>query len=82
MPDKYPDGVGLRSRALAKVSDFVRADSLPTLVAGAFSDVSWSATIHQLTRTGQLSDVNWGRGLYNTFMPARSWPAGCPTTFL
>lgn len=77
IPDNYPDGVGLRGRALAKVADFVRADSLPTIVAGDFNDVSWSATIHQLTRTGQLRDVSWGRGLYNTF-DARStlarWP--------
>jgi endonuclease/exonuclease/phosphatase (EEP) superfamily protein YafD len=77
IPDNYPDGVGLRGRALAKVADFVRADSLPTLVAGDFNDVSWSATIHQLTRTGQLHDVSRGRGLYNTF-DARStlarWP--------
>lgn len=46
--------MGRRGRVLAKVANFVRANSLPTIVAGDFNDVSWSATIHQLTRTGQL----------------------------
>lgn len=77
IPDNYPDGVGLRGRALGKVADLVQTDTLPVLVAGDFNDVSWSATIHQLTRTGQLRDVSRGRGLYNTF-DARStlarWP--------
>ncbi|MGI4863338.1 MAG: endonuclease/exonuclease/phosphatase family protein [Janthinobacterium lividum] len=77
IPDNYPDGVGLRGRALGKVADMVQTNQLPTIVAGDFNDVSWSATIHQLTRTGQLRDVSQGRGLYNTF-DARSnlarWP--------
>lgn len=77
IPDNYPDGVGRRGRALNKVANFVQDDSLPTIVAGDFNDVSWSATIHQLTRTGQLRDVSRGRGFYNTF-DARStlarWP--------
>ena len=77
IPDNYPDGVGLRGMALGKVADLVRANTLPTIVAGDFNDVSWSGTIRQLTRTGQLRDVSRGRGLYNTF-DARShlarWP--------
>lgn len=67
IPDNYPDGVGLRGRALQKVANAVRADTLPTVVAGDFNDVSWSATIHQLTRIGHLHDVSLGRGLYPTF---------------
>jgi endonuclease/exonuclease/phosphatase (EEP) superfamily protein YafD len=46
--------MGRRGRVLAKVANFVRADSMPTIVAGDFNDVSWSATIHQLTRTERL----------------------------
>ena len=77
IPDNYPDGVGLRNWALGKVAADVRTDTLPTIVAGDFNDVSWSSSTHQLTRTGQLHDVSRGRGLYNTF-DARShlarWP--------
>lgn len=75
--DSYPDGVGQRGRALRKVANAVRLDTLPSIVAGDFNDVSWSATIHQLTRNGELHDVSPRRGLYNTF-DARShlvrWP--------
>ncbi len=77
IPDNYPDGVGLRGRALRQVAADVRADTLPTIVAGDFNDVSWSGTIHQLTQTGQLHDVSLGRGLYNTFdarSPLARWP--------
>ena len=77
IPDNYPDGVGLRGIALGKVAALVRRDTLPTVVAGDFNDVSWSGTIHQLTRAGRLHDVSRGRGFYNTF-DARSrlarWP--------
>ncbi len=77
IPDTYPDGVGLRGKALQKVTDAVRQNERPTIVAGDFNDVSWSGTIHQLTREGELHDVRLGRGLYNTF-DARStlarWP--------
>lgn len=77
IPDKYPDGVGRRGRALREMADAVRLDTLPSVVAGDFNDVSWSSTIHQLTRDGELHDVSLGRGLYNTF-DARShlarWP--------
>jgi len=77
IPDNYPDGVGLRGMALGKVADLVRTNTLPTIVAGDFNDVSWSGTIHQLTRAAPLHDVSRGRGLYNTF-DARShlarWP--------
>ncbi len=75
--DAYPDGVGLRGKALQQVTDAVRQNERPTIVAGDFNDVSWSSTIHQLTREGELHDVSLGRGLYNTFS-ARStlmrWP--------
>ena len=67
IPDTYPDGVGLRGQALAEVADSVRRNKLPTIVAGDFNDVSWSSTMRQLTRTGQLHDVSLGRGLFNTF---------------
>ena len=77
IPDTYPDGLGLRGEALQKVSTAVRKDERPTIVAGDFNDVSWSSTIHQLTRAGGLHDVSLGRGLFNTF-DARShlarWP--------
>lgn len=36
-------------------------------MAGNFNGVSWSGTIHQLTRAGELHDVSQGRGLFNTF---------------
>lgn len=55
----------------------MRPDSLPTIVAGDFNDVSWSRTIYQLTRTGELHDASLGRGLYNTFdanSPLARWP--------
>jgi endonuclease/exonuclease/phosphatase (EEP) superfamily protein YafD len=75
--DAYPDGVGLRGKALQQVTDAVRQNERPTIVAGDFNDVSWSSTIHQLTREAELHDVSFGRGLYNTFS-ARStlmrWP--------
>ncbi|GAA3968923.1 endonuclease/exonuclease/phosphatase family protein [Hymenobacter antarcticus] len=72
VPDTYPDGVGLRGKALKKVTNAVQQNERPTIVAGDFNDVSWSSTIHELTRDGDLHDVNLGRGLYNTFS-ARSW---------
>jgi endonuclease/exonuclease/phosphatase (EEP) superfamily protein YafD len=77
IPDNYPDGVGLRGMALRKVAELVRQDSLPTIVAGDFNDVSWSGTIRQLTRLGQLHDVSRGRGFFNTFnarIPLARWP--------
>jgi len=67
IPDNYPDGVGLRNRALGIVANSVRADTLPTIVAGDYNDVSWSGTTRQLMRTGQLHDVSMGRGLYCSF---------------
>ncbi|MDQ2794314.1 MAG: endonuclease/exonuclease/phosphatase family protein, partial [Bacteroidota bacterium] len=73
----YPDGVGLRGKALQQVTNAVQQSERPTIVAGDFNDVSWSSTIHQLTREGELHDVSLGRGLYNTFS-ARSWLMGWP----
>jgi len=77
IPDNYPDGVGLRGMALGKVAGMVRSNTLPTIVAGDFNDVSWSGTIAQLAHDAPLRDVNRGRGFYNTF-DARShlarWP--------
>jgi endonuclease/exonuclease/phosphatase (EEP) superfamily protein YafD len=77
IPDNYPDGVGLRARALRKVATLVHDNTLPTIVAGDFNDVSWSSSIAQLTRLGQLYDVSRGRGFYNTF-DARSYLARWP----
>lgn len=67
IPDNYPDGVGLRARALDIVASAVQNDTLPTIVAGDYNDVSWSSSINQLIRTGQLHDVSRGRGLYCSF---------------
>ena len=67
IPDNYPDGVGLRGVALRKVAELVQPDTRPTVVAGDFNDVSWSATVSQLTSRGGLHDVSRGRGFYNTF---------------
>lgn len=67
IPDNYPDVVELRGLALGKVAEMVKDNQLPTIVTGDFNDVSWSATIHQLTHTGQLHDVSLGRGIHNTF---------------
>jgi endonuclease/exonuclease/phosphatase (EEP) superfamily protein YafD len=77
IPATYPDGLGLRGEALQKVSTVVQETERPTIVAGDFNDVSWSSTIHQLTRTGRLRDVSLGRGLFNTF-DARSYLARWP----
>lgn len=77
IPDTYPGGVGLRGKALQKVPNAVRQNERSTIVAGDFNDVSWSGTLHQLTREGELHDVRLGRGRGNAF-DARStlarWP--------
>ncbi|AWM31395.1 hypothetical protein DDQ68_00485 [Hymenobacter nivis] len=59
--------MGLHGAALQKVTDVARESERPAIVAGDFNDVSWSGTMHQLTRAGELHNVSLGRGLFNTF---------------
>lgn len=63
----YPDNVGEDEVALLKTGKLVAADSLPSLVAGDFNDVSWSHTSRMFGKSGNLKNVRIGRGLYNTF---------------
>ena len=65
--EKYPDNVGLNEVALVKVAKLVAADSLPSIVAGDFNDVSWSNTTKFFEENGSLKNVRLGRGLFNTF---------------
>jgi endonuclease/exonuclease/phosphatase (EEP) superfamily protein YafD len=73
VPDNFPDGVGLRARALREVATLAQANARPTLVAGDYNDVSWSASIHQLPQLAGLRDVNVGRGFFNTFNAEHWW---------
>ncbi|WP_424495212.1 endonuclease/exonuclease/phosphatase family protein [Salinimicrobium sp. GXAS 041] len=65
--EKYPDNVGEQEVALLKTADKVAKDTLPSLVAGDFNDVSWSYTSRLFEDTGNLKNVRIGRGLYNSF---------------
>ncbi|MCC8359693.1 endonuclease/exonuclease/phosphatase family protein [Salinimicrobium sediminilitoris] len=65
--EKYPDNVGLQELALSKVGKLVAADTLPSIVAGDFNDVSWSSTTKFFEEHGNLKNVRLGRGLYNSF---------------
>ncbi|MBZ9728707.1 endonuclease/exonuclease/phosphatase family protein [Salegentibacter sp. JZCK2] len=73
----YPDNVGEEEIALLKIGELVAADSLPSMVAGDFNDVSWSYTSRMFGKKGNLKNVRIGRGLYNTFdatSPILRWP--------
>lgn len=74
---KYPDNVGQEEVALLKVGNMVAKDTIPSIVAGDFNDVSWSQTTRMFESEGDLKNVRIGRGFYNTFN-ARSfilrWP--------
>lgn len=65
--DKYPDNVGEEEEGLLKVGQLVAAESLPSIVAGDFNDVSWSHTSRLFGDAGNLKNVRLGRGLYNSF---------------
>ncbi|MFO8145791.1 MAG: endonuclease/exonuclease/phosphatase family protein [Bacteroidota bacterium] len=65
--DKYPDNVGEDELALVKVGKIVAMDSLPSIVAGDFNDVSWSKTSRMFEREGNLNNIRIGRGFYNSF---------------
>jgi len=64
---KYPDNVGEKEVALVKVGKMVAMDSLPSIVAGDFNDVSWSKTSRMFEREGNLNNIRIGRGFYNSF---------------
>lgn len=65
--EKYPDNVGEEEVALLKVGEMVSKDSLPSIVAGDFNDVSWSNTSMLFEEEGGLKNVRLGRGLFNSF---------------
>ena len=65
--EKYPDNVGMEEVALSKVGNLVEADTLPSIVAGDFNDVSWSNSTRFFEKSGNLKNVRLGRGLYNSF---------------
>ena len=64
---KYPDNVGEDEVALIKVGRMVAMDSLPSIVAGDFNDVSWSKTSRMFEGEGNLNNIRIGRGFYNSF---------------
>lgn len=65
--EKYPDNLGEQEVALLKVGEMVSKDSIPSVVAGDFNDVSWSNTSRLFEVKGGLNNVRLGRGLYNSF---------------
>lgn len=68
VPSKiYPDNEGEAEVALLKIGKMVAADSLPSLVAGDYNDVSWSRTARIFGNEGKLKNVRIGRGLFNTY---------------
>lgn len=74
---KYPDNVGEKEVALLKIGEMVSNDSIPSIVAGDFNDVSWSNTSRLLEHEGGLKNVRLGRGLYNSFSSKSTilrWP--------
>lgn len=70
---KYPENVGENNEegrkeiAIKLVGKLVSNDTIPSIVAGDFNDVSWSNTSRLFGESGNLKDVRIGRGLYNTF---------------
>lgn len=65
--DKYPDNIGEKEVALAKVGSLVAQEKMPAIVAGDFNDVSWSGTTRFFEDEGDLRNVRLGRGLFNSF---------------
>lgn len=75
--EKYPDNEGEEEVALLKVGKIVAADTLPSIVAGDFSDVSWSHTSRLFEEHGNLNNVRIGRGLFNSYSAKsliQRWP--------
>lgn len=64
---KYPDNKGENEVALLKIGEIVASESLPSIVAGDYNDVSWSHTSRLFGHSGKLKNVRLGRGLYNSF---------------
>ncbi|MCY2685940.1 endonuclease/exonuclease/phosphatase family protein [Salinimicrobium sp. TH3] len=64
---KYPDNVAKEEVALSKVGNIVAEETLPSIVAGDFNDVSWSQTTRFFEEQGKLKNVRLGRGLYNSY---------------
>ncbi len=64
---KYPDNVGENEVALMKTGKMVAKDSLPSIIAGDFNDVSWSQTTRMFENEGNLHNVRIGRGFNNSF---------------
>lgn len=74
---KYPDNVGLEEVELARIGEMVAKDSIPSVVAGDFNDVSWSYTSRLFEHEGNLKNVRIGRGLFSTYNAKSSflrWP--------
>lgn len=74
---EYPDNVGYKEVALVKTGQMVAKDSIPSLVAGDFNDVSWSDTSGLFEKKGELNNVRLGRGLFNSFSAKSNimrWP--------
>ncbi len=65
--EKYPDNEGEKEVALIKVGKLVSEESVPSVVAGDFNDVSWSYSSRLFGKNGNLKNVRIGRGLYNSF---------------
>ncbi|GAA4414408.1 endonuclease/exonuclease/phosphatase family protein [Nibrella viscosa] len=75
--DKYPDGKGEKEVTLLQVGNMVNQDTIPSVVAGDFNDVSWSYTSELFSARGKLNNVRLGRGLFNSFdadSPVARWP--------
>ena len=75
-PVPYEDTVG-RDGELIKIAEEVRADDLPSIVAGDLNDVAWSRTTARFQRLSRLLDPRVGRGFFNTFdarFPFLRWP--------
>ena len=66
-PSQYPTNVGGKEVALLKMGRIIASQSLPTVVAGDFNDVGWSHNTTQFAAVSGLSDIRYGRGMYNTF---------------
>lgn len=74
---KYPDNVGLEEVELARIGGMVATDSIPSVVAGDFNDVSWSYTSRLFEQEGNLKNVRIGRGIFSTYnakSPILRWP--------
>ncbi|MFD0932640.1 endonuclease/exonuclease/phosphatase family protein [Psychroflexus salinarum] len=68
IPSKiYPDNEDENELELLIIGNLVAENSLPSIVAGDFNDVSWSQTSKVFGESGNLKNIRIGRGLYNSF---------------